>query len=616
MSSKGALNTGATGRITPVNLRATRSNTKSSTQQPCTTSQAATLEKKKAKVKEIVKEARRTLKEEGCLNDDADISHNILLQALTTIIQKYNATSPQSLTRALTALAALMQETNSTNAQPTPVLEVLTQKLGERIETAIHEGMDKVSTLIKSSVAEHCKTLNNSETMTDAVSTLKQVATDMSKTISEATTATSQINDTALTYKQALINTAAQVTQVAQRASQPSKERNTDTTDDTGLLQGLDKKARQVLLDTAKGEENPMNIYELKEKAEAALAEIIPAPPQGAEVQEVFKLRNGSMILQFASKEAADWLRIPVNEAAFTCKFDPDTAIRDRVHPIMVPRIPITFDPNNPKHLREVEEVNRMHPNTIKKARWIKPIYRRTQGQRCAHAIFTISSAADANRLLKDGIYVCNARTFPKKLKHEPKQCMKCCRWGHYAAECRAQKDTCGTCGGQHKTNECESENKRYCVSCKASTHASWDRSCPEFLRKCEEYSKFHPENSLVYFPTDEDWTRATRPERIPFEDKFPTHFSMGSLPPPSRTLRQPPTRPISKKNKRNNSSNNNEAGQAVLENFFNKLVNQETGPGEGPPARTDDGEYEDYDTQYEDAHNDTSAGTHQTHKA
>ena len=615
MSSKGALNTGATGRITPVNLRATRSNTKSSTQQPSTTSQAATLEKKRAKVKEIEKEARRMLKEEGCLNDDTAISHSIILQVLTTIIQKYNDTAPQSLTRALTALAALMQEANGANAQLTPVIEALTQKLGERIEIAIHKGMDKVSTLIKSSVADQCKILNNSETLTDAVSTLKQVATDMGKTISEATTVTTQINDTVLTYKQALINTAAQVTQAAQRAPQTSKEHTTGALDDAGLTQGLDKKARQVLLDTAKGEDNPMNIYEIKEKAAAALAEIVPAPPQGAVVQEVFKLRNGSMILQFASKEAADWLRIPVNEAAFTCKFDPDTVIRDRVHPIMVPRIPITFDPNNPKHLREVEEVNRMHTNTIKKARWIKPTYRRTRGQSCAHAIFTISSAADANRLLKDGIYVCNARTFPKKLKHEPKQCMKCRRWGHYAAECRAQKDTCGTCGGQHKTSECESEDKRYCVSCKANTHASWDRSCPEFLRKCDEYSKFHPENSLVYFPTDEDWTRTARPERIPFKDKFPTHFSMGSLPPPSRTMRQPPTRPIDKKNKRPNNNNNNETGQAVMENFFHKIINQGAGPGDVPPARVDDGEYENYDTQYEDAHNDSLAGTPQAHK-
>ncbi len=102
----------------------------------------------------------------------------------------------------------------------------------------------------------------------------------------------------------------------------------------------------------------------------------------------------------------------------------------------MVLRIPLTFDPDNPKHLREIEETNRMPPKVIKKAWWIKPINRRTPGQSCAHAIFTITLAAEANRVLKDGLYICNACTFPKKLKFEPKQCMKCRKWGHYTASC------------------------------------------------------------------------------------------------------------------------------------------------------------------------------------
>ncbi|KAF8258423.1 hypothetical protein EI94DRAFT_1622292, partial [Lactarius quietus] len=118
------------------------------------------------------------------------------------------------------------------------------------------------------------------------------------------------------------------------------------------------------------------------------------------EIQEVIKLRNSSMLLQFTTKEAADWLRIPENEAAFTKKFDPEATIRVKVHPIMVPRILITFDPSNLIHLREVEEVNRLPTNTIKKARWIKPEYRCAKGQTCAHAIFTITSATAANTLL------------------------------------------------------------------------------------------------------------------------------------------------------------------------------------------------------------------------
>jgi hypothetical protein len=363
---------------------------------------------------------------------------------------------------------------------------------------------------------------------------------------------------------------------------------------------GIDKKGRQIFFDSVKGEDNFWNTSEIREKAMAAMNSITPAPPQGIEIQEVIKLRKGSLILQFTTKEAADWLRKPEIEAAFTKRFDSDTTIRDCTHPVMVPRIPLTFDPNNPVHLREVEEANGLTLKTIKKARWIKPEYRRAPGQSCAHTIFTVSSVTDANRMIKEGVYICNARTFPKKLKFEPKQCMKCRKWGHYAAECRAEKDACGTCGGQHKTNECKSENKRYCVSCRSDTHASWDRNCSEFLRKCIEYSNFHPENNLVYFPTDEDWTMTTRPFKIPVEDKFPTRYNMCSLPLPNQKARLLPTRPIGRKTKQHN--NKNGEGQAVIEKFFtNKHTDTQTELGELPEIREDNSK-DEYDTQLDNA--------------
>ena len=597
MSSKGALVTGATGRSPPANFRTTRSLTKATLPKPNVSSQAATLEKKKAKSKAVEAEARKTLIGEGCLNDETIITHHSILDTLSLIIQKYDTTAPQGLTRVLTALAALLSEANNATSQLAPAVEALTQKLGERIERSMQEEMSKLSADIKTSVAEQCKSIFPPEPLNAAVTTLKQVAADMNKTIGEATTATSQITDTALTYKEALITTVNQVVQpsaMKTRLEAPQSDR------EHALALGIDKKARQVLLDTATGEDNCMNIYEVKEKAAAALSEIAPPPPPGAEIQEVIKLRNGSLILQFASKDAADWLRIPANEAAFTRRFDPDTTIRDRVHPIMVPRVPIIFDPDNPMHLREIEETNRMPTKSIKKVRWIKPIYRRAPEQKCAHAIFTITLASEANRILKDGIYICSARSFPQKLKYEPKQCMKCCRWGHFAASCRAQTDTCSTCGNHHKTNECKAENSRYCVSCKIDTHASWDRACPEFTRKCDEYNNFHPENNLVYFPTDEDWTLTARPGQIPFEDKFPTRLAIGSLPLPNRTARQLPTRPIGKKGKRSN--NNNDNSQAVLEKFFDKLVSPQTDPADIPPARVDDDDNK-YDTHHGTEH-------------
>jgi len=64
-----------------------------------------------------------------------------------------------------------------------------------------------------------------------------------------------------------------------------------------------------------------------------------------------------------------------------------------------------TFNLGNAVHLREIEKINGIPKNNIKKVRWIKPIYRCTPDQRFAHAIFFFTSAKEANRILQDGIY-------------------------------------------------------------------------------------------------------------------------------------------------------------------------------------------------------------------
>ena len=133
-------------------------------------------------------------------------------------------------------------------------------------------------------------------------------------------------------------------------------------------------------------------------------------------------------------------------------------------------------------------------------------------------------------------MYICSNRTYPKRLKYEPKQCMKYHKWGHFASDCQAKTDTCGTCGENHITTECIDKGKRFCVACKATNHASWDRSCPEFQRKITQFDEINPENVLTYFPTEESWTLTARPERVPLEDRFPSRYAVRSLPPPPVT--------------------------------------------------------------------------------
>jgi len=114
------------------------------------------------------------------------------------------------------------------------------------------------------------------------------------------------------------------------------------------------------------------------------------------------------------------------------------------------------------------------------------------------YAIFTFNLVEAANTLIRDGLIICGTKTRPKKEKCKPIQCMKCRRWGHFATECPATMDTCGTCREEHRTSHCSNREKKNCVSCGVNTHMSWDRNCPEFVRRCAILDERNPQNTTV----------------------------------------------------------------------------------------------------------------------
>lgn len=202
----------------------------------------------------------------------------------------------------------------------------------------------------------------------------------------------------------------------------------------------------------------------------------------------------------------------------------------------------------------------------------MKPEYRRHPNQRFTYATFTLNSTTEANRLIRDGLYICSTNTYPKRLKYKPKQCMKCWKWGHFAADCQANSDTCSTCRGEHMTRECNEGEKRYCISCRMDDHPSWDRSCPEFHRKSTHFDELHPENALTYFLTEEYWTHSTRLERIPIDSRFPTKFTVGGLLMLGYTERQRPEKMNMCSNKRGGAGKSS-GTQGTLDKYVEKQV-------------------------------------------
>ena len=195
---------------------------------------------------------------------------------------------------------------------------------------------------------------------------------------------------------------------------------------------------------------------------------------------------------------------------------------------LVVPFVPVWTALEDNETLCFTEEDSKIPAGTITSTRWIKPIAKGSPFQSFAHAMFTLTSPTAANKLLKDGIYINRTCLRALKDKKEPIQCLKCQKWGHIACSCKANKDTCGTCAGDHKTPNCPSEKDIKCVNCDSTDHPSTSKKCPDFIQRCIDLNAKTAENNMPFFPTDEEWTQVQVPPK-----------ATGSLV-PTRPPRQP----------------------------------------------------------------------------
>ena len=150
-----------------------------------------------------------------------------------------------------------------------------------------------------------------------------------------------------------------------------------------------------------------------------------------------------------------------------------------------------------------MEKDNDLPTGSLLHACWIKPPYQRTHEQTCGHIILVTSTTEVANKILTNGLLVCQKRVYAKKCKKEPTCCLKCQGWDHLSYNCMQDFDTCGTCAWRHKTASCSPGAQLRCMSCRTEGHASWSRFCPAFNRRCNELNGRLTENTMPYFPMD-----------------------------------------------------------------------------------------------------------------
>jgi len=137
-------------------------------------------------------------------------------------------------------------------------------------------------------------------------------------------------------------------------------------------------------------------------------------------------------------------------------------------------------------------------------------LQRRASRQHTAHLIARLKAPEDTNQVIKEGMIIAGKRVWARKMKREPKRCLKCQKLsaGHFAVGCDSP-EVCGTCGQEHRTAVCKEVDyaKYKCANCRASGHASWDHSCPKFEEACRRLEARDLENTYRYFPGSKPWT-------------------------------------------------------------------------------------------------------------
>jgi hypothetical protein len=236
----------------------------------------------------------------------------------------------------------------------------------------------------------------------------------------------------------------------------------------------------------------------------------------GKGVRSATILKNRGVLVEMDNDSALAWIQKEDNSLAFRTDIGADVVIKPRTHMVIAFNAPLTLNPDDPAHTNEIRTTNNIDDGILTAIRWIKPPARRSLEQKSAHLFLSFTDAKSANRVISEGLMICNKRVRAEKVKREPTRCLKCQGWNHHAYECTSATDVCGNCAGEHRTNQCPAPHSTKCVSCGNGDHPSWSRACPTYLRKVGDCDSRNPENTLHFFPTEEPWTWTAKLDLTP----------------------------------------------------------------------------------------------------
>jgi hypothetical protein len=319
-------------------------------------------EQKKSHQKALLAAQRTLLDKEGFLKAEEDLTATSLYTAYKLIFDRYLAKTPSDTQKVMLAFkAALAMYAAEKNTENDTAMEACAKRISEKVEETLDRGLTKLSNAIESTLTAQRDIQSATIRVEESATSIQKAMEDVGKNLTTISDTSNKLTNTVCSYKEILLT-----------APKPHQQELTDNTrniPDPKITRDLDRKATQVLVDIYNKEVVNRSIEELRSTINALIAEEPTEPLADVDIQHITKLRNGGLILQFGSKEAAEWFRQPVITKNLLPKIDSSATMKARNFQILVPRVPVIFEPDNKGNICELEEQNNMTEGSLPKAR-------------------------------------------------------------------------------------------------------------------------------------------------------------------------------------------------------------------------------------------------------
>ncbi|KAE9393568.1 hypothetical protein BT96DRAFT_943824 [Gymnopus androsaceus JB14] len=144
------------------------------------------------------------------------------------------------------------------------------------------------------------------------------------------------------------------------------------------------------------------------------------------------KIARGALV-HWADEETARWMKKDDQMEKWVGHWEGEIDASFDTFDVIVEMVPVSEDIASEMTWWRWEEVNSLERNAIVKVHWIKAVERREEHQKVAHIICSFADGEQTKHAIRNGLIVQGEALEARKSLPEPRSCLKCHKFGHFA---------------------------------------------------------------------------------------------------------------------------------------------------------------------------------------